>query len=176
MLKEFKNGKLLDIKIPEDKDCASLVDMMKKTYEESEFLTQYPDEFKISVEDEIKWISKFDQKTSCMLIVKDGDLVVGNAAINPAGKADKLKHRCTFGIAILNDYQGMGVGRFLTQQMMEFAAKANYKQIELEVVVRNEKAVNLYTSEGFKVYGTRPNHYGYRDGHYEDVYLMVKEL
>ena len=176
LFKEFKNGMTLEIKIPEEKDCASLVEMMRKTYEQSEFLTQYPDEFNISVEDEIKWISKFDQKVSSMLIVKDGYQVVGNAAINPVGKADKLKHRCTFGIAILNDYQGMGVGRCLTQEMIQFASKAGYKQIELEVVVRNNKAMNLYLSEGFKVYGTRPHHYGYRDGHYEDVYLMVKEL
>ena len=96
MFKEFKNNFVLEIKIPEDNDCESLVEMMKKTYEESEFLTQYPDEFNISVEDEIKWISKFDQKKSSMLIVKDEDKVVGNAAINPVGKADKLKHRCTF--------------------------------------------------------------------------------
>ena len=176
MLKEFKNGKCLEIKVPEDKDCASIVDMMKKTYEESEFLTQYPDEFTISVEDEMKWIAKFDQKTSCMLIVKDKDKVVGNAAINPVGRAFKLKHRCSFGIAIINDYQGIGVGRCLTREMIQFASKAGYKQIELEVAVRNHKAISLYMSEGFEVYGTRKNHYGYRDGHYEDVYLMVKEL
>ena len=176
MLKEFKNKLILEIKIPENKDCASLVEMMKQTYEESEFLTQYPDEFNISVEDEIKWISKFDQQTSSMLVAKAGDKVVGNAAINPAGKASKLKHRCSFGIAIINDYQGIGVGRVLTQEMISFATKVGYKQVELEVASRNYKAINLYLSEGFKVYGTRPNHYEYRDGHYEDVYLMVKEL
>ena len=62
MLNEFKNGKFLDIKIPENEDCASLVEMMKTTYTESEFLTRYEDEFHISVEDEIKWISKFEKK------------------------------------------------------------------------------------------------------------------
>ena len=176
MLNEFKNGKFLDIKIPENVDCASLVEMMKTTYAESEFLTRYEDEFHISVEDEVKWISKFDQKTSYMLIVKDGDKVVGNAAINPVGDVDKLKHRCTFGIALINAYQGMGVGRFLTKQMIAFASKAGYKQIELEVVSKNHKAIHLYLSEGFKVYGTRPNAFRYRDGRHVDEYLMVKEL
>lgn len=176
MLKQVKNGKILEFKIPEVEDCESLVEMMKLSYLQTDFLTCYVDEFNISVEDEIKWISRFDHKKSTMMIVKDGNKVIGNAAINAGGSRDKLKHRCTFGISILKDYHGLGIGRLLIQEMISFAKKANYEQIELEVVSENYRAIQLYMSEGFKVYGTRPHAFKLRDGRYLDEYLMVKEL
>lgn len=176
MLKQAKNDKYYEFKTPEVDDCVSLVQMMKQSYSETDFLTCYSDEFNISVEDEIKWISRFDHQKSTMMIVKDGNRVIGNAAINAGGSREKLKHRCTFGISILKDYHGLGIGRLLIQEMIAFAKKAGYEQIELEVVSNNYRAIQLYMSEGFRVYGTRPRAFKLRDGRYLDEYLMVKEF
>jgi len=176
MWKKLKNGQNIEFKRPEVEDCASLVEMMKTTYKESNFLTRYEDEFNITVEDEIRWINRFDHQTTTMMIVKDGDKVIGNASINLPLNAEKTKHRCGFGIAIIEAYHGMGVGRLLTREMIQFAKNAGYEQIELEVACRNYRAIQLYMSEGFVVYGKRPNAFKCRDGHYEDEYLMVLDL
>lgn len=176
MLRELKNGCMIELKQPQEADCEAIIEMMKRTYEESEFLTRYPDEFNITVEDEIRWISRFDHQKTTMMIAKDGDVVVGNASINAGLNADKTRHRCTFGIAIIDAYQGKGLGRLLIKEMIAFAKNAGYEQIELEVVARNNRAIHLYMSEGFVVYGKRPNAFKLRDGRYDDEYLMVLNL
>lgn len=176
MYMTLKNGRTIEMKRPEDKDCEGLIAMMKQTYADTEFLTRYPDEFNLTVEDEIRWIHRFDHQTETMVIVKDGDLVVGNASIKGVMNADKTKHRCIFGIAIIEPYTGMGIGRILTKEMIAFAKKAGYQQIELEVVARNHRAIHLYMSEGFEVYGKRPQAFKLRDGRYDDEYLMVYHI
>lgn len=172
MFKELKNGLTVEIKRPEVEDCESLVEMMKKTYEQTPFLTRYPDEFNITVEDEIRWISRFDHQRNTMVIVKDGDVVIANTSIKEVMNADKTRHRCIFGIAILKEYHRLGLGRILIKEMIQFAKDAGYEQIELEVVASNYGAIQLYMSEGFKVYGIRSSAFKMRDGSYQDEYLM----
>lgn len=176
MFKELKNGLIVEIKQPEPSDCESLVEMMKKSYEQSPFLTRYPDEFNITVEDEIRWISRFDHQKNTMLIVKDGAKVIANASIKMVMDTSKTRHRCIFGIAILENYHRLGLGRILINEMIDFAKAANYSQIELEVCAKNYGAIQLYMTSGFKVYGTRPKSFKMRDGSYQDEYLMVYEI
>ena len=51
-----------------------------------------------------------------------------------------------------------------------------YEQLELEVVSSNERGIALYKKLGFEAYGLRKKSFKYRDGHYEDEYLMSLNL
>ncbi len=51
-----------------------------------------------------------------------------------------------------------------------------YEQAELEVIVDNEKAVQLYQKLGFRTYGTFPDNMKYSDGTYADAVWMMKKL
>lgn len=64
----------------------------------------------------------------------------------------------------------------MLRAVLEAAKECGYEQAELEVVSTNTKAIRLYESEGFTIYGTRPHGMKYQDGTYADEYLMKKDL
>ncbi len=75
-------------------------------------------------------------------------------------------------IAVLSDYQGIGIGTKLLRELIERAKEKGVKYIYLEVRVSNKKAINLYEKMGFEKYKRIPMYY--MDG--EDAYLMIKKL
>lgn len=87
----------------------------------------------------------------------------------------KVAHRARFGISVLKDYWGMGIGRVLMEASIDCARQAGYTQLELEVVADNERAVALYRCAGFEEYGRNPR--GYRStsvGYQELVYMRLE--
>jgi mycothiol synthase len=53
-------------------------------------------------------------------------------------------------VAILNSYQGRGLGKNLLRYAVEFTNKNGFKKIMLSVNAENESAAELYLKEGFK--------------------------
>ena len=66
------------------------------------------------------------------------------------------KHRAEFGISILKEYWGFGIGRALINACVQCAKEAGYVQLELDVVADNTRAIALYQSVGFQEYGRNP--------------------
>jgi len=64
----------------------------------------------------------------------------------------------------------------LLTEILKYAKKVGFEQVELEVVSDNYKAINLYEKFGFKKYGTRSNSLKLKDGSYYTEYLMMKNL
>lgn len=53
-------------------------------------------------------------------------------------------------LAIIPEYQGIGLGRSLLRAALNFAKEKTYKKVVLSVNAENEGAKTLYLSEGFK--------------------------
>ena len=60
--------------------------------------------------------------------------------------------------------------------VLDVAKEVGYKQVELEVVSENTRAISLYRKLGFEKYGTLPNNIHYGNGHYSDADWMMKVL
>ncbi|HRY23037.1 MAG: GNAT family N-acetyltransferase [Geminicoccaceae bacterium] len=52
-----------------------------------------------------------------------------------------------------------GTGHALVQAALEAARRAGARGIRLEVRADNQKAIKLYESSGFRLFGTRPGYY-----------------
>ncbi|MFD1550159.1 ribosomal protein S18-alanine N-acetyltransferase [Levilactobacillus fuyuanensis] len=76
-------------------------------------------------------------------------------------------------IAVLPEYQGKGLGRFLLGIMIKKAHKLNYKTVSLEVRVSNKSAQRLYRDLQFEQTGIKR---GYYFGDHEDAADMVLYL
>jgi len=74
-------------------------------------------------------------------------------------------------IAINPAVQGQGLGRFLLEGLIEFAAKENAAEIFLEVRQSNLAAIRLYSRCDFKQVGLRRNYYPVKNGR-EDALVM----
>ena len=75
-------------------------------------------------------------------------------------------------IAVAEAFWGRGIGKALTQALLQYISNLGACYATLEVRVSNERAQNLYKSLGFVSVGKRKRYY---EDNNEDAYLMVCE-
>ena len=73
-------------------------------------------------------------------------------------------------IAVLSDHRGQGIGRRLTQGLMQYLSNLGAAYATLEVRKSNAVAQNLYVSLGFIKLGVRKRYY---EDNGEDALIMV---
>ena len=157
-------------------DARALRETMQRTHAQTDYLLSYPDEQSVDDEQEARSLEETERSGNEveLIAVIDGR-IVGSAGVSAARSRRKVAHRARFGISILKECWGMGIGRMLMDASIDCARQAGYTQLELEVVADNERAVSLYRCAGFEEYGRNPR--GYRSttaGYQELVYMRVE--
>ena len=174
---ELKCGLELLVRNAVASDARALRDIMQRTHAQTDYLLSYPDEQ--SVDDEQEARSLEETERSCneveLVAIIDGR-IVGSAGVSAVRSRRKVAHRARFGISILKEYWGMGIGRMLTDASIDCARQAGYTQLELEVVADNERAVALYRRAGFEEYGRNPRGYRSAAAGYQELVHMRLEL
>lgn len=66
-----------------------------------------------------------------------------------------VQHIGEFGMTVLKDYWGQGIGTELLRQMEAFASSIGISRIEARVRTTNEQAIALYKKFGYQIEGTR---------------------
>ncbi len=106
-------------------------------------------------------------KAARYLVAEKGGRVIGYA-----GAWIILDESHITNIAVAEAERGCGVGRKLTEALMQYIANLGAAYATLEVRVSNERAQRLYKSLGFVSVGKRKRYY---DDNGEDAFLMVCE-
>ena len=173
----LKNGKEAWLRNGCMSDGAAVFETFNQTHGETDFLLSYPDENSFDAEQEGKFLDEKTKSTNGIEIIAlvDGR-VVGTAGIEPIGTKHKVKHRAGFGIGILREYWGLGLGRALTRACIQCARDAGYVQLELDVVADNERAIRMYRDLGFVEYGRNPRGFHSRSGHFQELIYMLLVL
>lgn len=173
----LRNGQICLLKSPTENDARDILEHLKQTSAETDYMARYEDEITMTIEQESIYLSKLlTNPKECMIsAVIDGQLAA-NAGFRCVAPYDKYRHRAAFGISVKKLYWGMGVGFIVLDAMIEAAKAAGYEQLELDVVADNKRAVALYEKVGFKIYATRNKCFKYRDGSYGAEHLMMLEL
>ena len=173
----LKNGKEALLRNGDTADGAVVYDIFNATHEETDYLLSYSDENTFGPEQEAKFLEEKAKSPDEIEIVAliDGK-VVGLAGIESVGKKYKIKHRADFGISILKEYWGLGLGTALTKACIACAKEAGYTQLELNVVAENEAAMSLYHSLGFVEFGRNPKGFNSRISGYQELVYMLLEL
>jgi len=100
--------------------------------------------------------------------------VVGQLGLHTFPNRPRRRHVGQIGMAVRDDWQGRGAGTALLQAAIPLAEQwLNLSRLELEVYTDNEPAIRLYKKFGFRIEGTLV-HFAFRDGQYEDAYLMAR--
>ena len=77
---------------------------------------------------------------------------------------------------VASEQQGKGYGRAIVADALERARQVpGLSLIHLTATTTNERAISLYKSFGFEIYGTSPRAM-LVDGHYIDEHLMMLKL
>lgn len=85
------------------------------------------------------------------------------------------QHLGRFGMMILKDYWGLGIGKKLLKTFEPHAVTCGIKKIEAEVRVANERGVSLYKNSGYQIEGRRTRAVKI-DGEWGDEYYIAKIL
>lgn len=173
----LKNGKEALLRNGNAEDGQAVFENFNQTHAETDFLLSYPDENSYDAEQEAQFLKDKTESPNEIEIVAiiDGK-VAGTAGIEAVGKKYKLKHRAEFGISILKEYWGLGLGKALANACIQCAKEAGYEQLELDVVAENKRALSLYQSLGFEEFGRNPKGFNSRTSGFQELVYMLLTL
>ena len=173
----LKDGRECTLRSGCESDGQAVVDIFILTHTETDNLLSYPDEITFTSDEEGKYLQKkADSENEIEILAVVDGAVVGSAGIEQLNPKYKMRHRCDFGISVVKEFWGLGIGRALTEACIECARNAGYEQVELQAVAENERAIEMYKRAGFVEYGRDPRGFKSRFTGYQEVVYMRLEL
>ena len=172
----LKNGKVAVLRNGVESDGSAVLENFNLTHEETDYLLSYPDENSFDPEQEGQFLKQKTESVNEIEIIAFVDgRVAGTAGIEAVGTKYKVRHRAEFGISVLKEYWGLGIGKALTEACIKCAEEAGYAQLELNVVAENKRAIALYQKAGFVEYGRNPRGFNSRfNGFQEAIYMLLE--
>ena len=175
---KLKDGRTATLLSPRDEDINGVIEYLKISAAETEFILRYPEECDKYTYDAEKAI--FDRMNAsedeAMLICLVDGKVAGNCGIHFSNKL-KTRHRAGVAIALCKEFWNLGIGTRMFEEMEKLALTKPYVQIlELDFVEGNTRARALYEKMGYKITGRRPEAICLKDGKLLDEYMMQKKL
>ena len=171
----IKGGKAV-LRSPVKEDAQALIEYLIATAGETEFLIRCPEDICMTLEQEERFLHNVLASPDDLMIVCTVDgKHAGNCSLAFMDKK-KMRHRCNIGIALRKEYWNRGIGTQMFEEMERIARERGVRQMELEVLEGNERAIRLYEKMGFSVVGERPDAYMLQDGTLRKEYFMMKVL
>lgn len=172
-----KLGRTIILRNARPEDADDLIKYLKVTSAETPYLIRKPEEITITKEKEEKFLqAKIDAERELMLIALIDGRHIGNCSLMSIAPYKRYRHRCDVAIALYKEYCGCGIGTAMLQTVLNVAKEVGYEQAELEVMVENKNAIDVYEKMGFEKYGIFPDNMKYADGSYMDACWMMKKL
>lgn len=173
------NGKKIKIRPLSKKDLKS----PKKFQDYINSLVEEDAKIKVnkrkSLKEEVEWLKdslkKIKKHQGVYLVAKDNDVIVGSAGIGL--KTGRQSHVGVFGITIRKGYRKIGLGTYLTQEIIKLAKRdlKSLRNIRLGVMNINKPAIALYRKFGFKKVALLPKQMEYK-GKLRDEIIMLLYL
>ena len=172
-----KKAKDIVIRHLQKEDLHDLVDYMNMISREQTYIRFQGEQ--LNLEEEKKYIDDFlrkmEKNEAIKLLVLHGKKIVGIADISLQDKTSN--HVGTFGITVVRDFRGEGIGKLLMNLVIEEAKKEmpKLKIIQLGVFGNNGIACSMYEKLGFTRFGVLPKGVKYK-GQFVDHIYMYKNM
>ena len=175
---KLKDGRTATILSPREEDINGVIEYLKISAAETDFILRYPEECdKYTYEAEKAIFDRMNASDDeAMFICLVDGKVAGNCGIHFSNKL-KTRHRAGVAIALCKEFWNLGIGTRMFEEMEKLALTKPYVQIlELDFVEGNTRARALYEKMGYKITGRRPEAICLKDGKLLDEYMMQKKL
>lgn len=174
---QLKDGRKVLLKSASEEHAEALYQHRYTTSGETYFMASYPQEWEGAVAQVREKIAAFESDAQEFHVTAflDG-MLVGDAGVFKIKDSMKCRHRCGFGISILQGYAGLGLGSQMLEAALGQAGQNGFEQVELGVFADNRTAIRLYEKYGFQKIGRCPNAYKLKDGSYRDEIQMARAL
>ena len=173
----LKDGREFSIRTPVETDAVPVLEYARVLLEEGIGSVTTPEEFTLTVEEETKWIADYAANPNALVLLAEHEgAPIGLLNFLPSDRK-RLSHGGTFGITVLREFRGQGVGRALIEQLLAWArANPGVTRVGLSVLSDNEPAIVLYRKLDFIEEGRRINYVRMGENEYLDdvmMYLLV---
>ena len=172
----LKDGTKALLKTAEIDDAEKMIAFLKQVSGETEFLSRYPEEWIMSIEQEKGWINHFRNADDILNITCfiDGE-IAGNCDVRFPSTI-KTSHRAVIDIAVRKDFWNLGIASHMFPELIRAAEAHGSEIMELECFEGNERAIALYKKFGFEVASVAPKAYKLKNGTYQGKVYMQKYL
>ncbi|WP_273124828.1 GNAT family N-acetyltransferase [Bacillus weihaiensis] len=153
-------------------DAKSLSEVRLQIDGETEYFDRVQGEHYID-EYEFKEIIERDRKSdkNLLLVAEVENEIVGFLRCI-GNDLKRTSHRVEFGLGVVKEHWGIGIGKNLLQQFIKWADCNGIRKITLQVLETNKKARTLYEKEGFIVEGILRDDKLLSDGNYYQTIIM----
>ncbi|HMM22263.1 MAG TPA: GNAT family protein [Selenomonadales bacterium] len=149
----LNNGATLAIRPAVPDDAADFAQYLEAVAGQSDFLTFGPGEVD-PVETQRKSIGDFANRRNGIFLVAEVEGRIVGCLTFRRGKRPKTAHTGEFGITVLQDFWGLGIGRRLLGSLINWAGQTGeVRKINLRVRTDNSRGIALYHKMGFAVEG-----------------------
>ena len=172
----LKNGQQALLRRLQPADAEKMLEFLRETSRESDFLLRYPEENIMGISEEVQFLEGICQSDNKIMLacVIDGS-VAGNLSLR-GNDYRKLRHRAELALAVRKNYWHLGIGRAMLTEAVGLARNLGLKYMELDYIDGNARAKGLYESLGFQEIARIPQAYCQPDGTFADAILMRKCL
>lgn len=172
-----KDGKEIIFRPIIPADAENILAFRKQIALESTNTMQYVGQDYPSVgETEKRLQTQLEDQTTINVGAFSGDKLVAYLNFRlPWGDHPWVAHSAQFGMMVLANFCGLGIGKNLLQIQEEHAKAIGVKRIEAMVRVNNERGLNLYQRNGYIIEGTRRKA-ALINNQFEDEYFIAKIL
>lgn len=169
---QLPNGDTAIIRNVTKDDAKALIEYVNIISAESDFLTFGEGEFGISVEEEEKFIESISSKNNALFIVAEVEgKIVGNLNFSGGGRP-RIEHAGEFGVSVLKEYWGMGIGTELIQYLIAWCRQSNIiRKVNLRTRTDNFTAINIYKKLGFVEEGIITRDAKVNDQFYDSLHM-----
>ena len=169
--------KNIKIRLANQEDARSMLDIQKTVLAEGQFLMTTLDEFNQTISGQKLWIqSKLNNERETILVAEVKECIVGWLVFQ-SPKRKRLAHTGSFGMMVAKEYRGQGIGKLLLKELLNWAEQNPFiEKVSLGVFSTNTPAIFLYKQMGFVEEGRKINEVKVNDDEYADDVLMYKSV
>jgi RimJ/RimL family protein N-acetyltransferase len=176
-MQEFtlKNNTQIILRKPIAEDFEAFTELCNKIASETTFTMQYVGQPKHNKENITKRWSDINNSFIFAFTKENNKLIALTGLVKDSPNHPFTKHIGDFGMFILKDYWGFGLGNLLLQNILLKAKEQNISRVEGFVRANNYRGINLYLKNGFTLEGCLKNR-AFIDGKFVDEYIIAKIL
>ena len=169
-----KDGREVTLRAPRWGDLDDMLGFINSLVEEGADIMI---DTKQTRESEVDWLARLltrVEKDEATVVAAEVDgRFVGQVEVTP--RSGRSKHVGVLGIALRDDYRGIGIGTELMREAETQARRLGLEIIQLSVFATNDKARHVYGKVGYRDVGAWPRGVK-KEGVYVDEIIMSKEL
>lgn len=150
MYSSLKDGRKYTIRRTTEADAGLMIEYVYKIGSESDNLTFGKGELDITLDQEEEFLKSFANKANSLHIIAELDgTIIGSLNFTGGGRP-RIAHTGEFGVSVLKEYWGQGVGTNLVEYLIKWSKETGIiRKINLRVRTDNFPAIQVYKKLGF---------------------------